>query len=200
MRSFARTAELQATILIVCVGLAWGVELVDRAAFGGSLDRFGIQPRTVDGVWGILAAPLLHGSWAHLAANTLPFLVLGWLVMLRRLRDFFVVTALVIAFGGLGVWLIGAPNTIHIGASSVLFGYVGYLLARGYFERSMGSIVLAVLVAAVYGSVLWGILPSQPGVSWEGHFAGFVSGVGAGKVLSSSPSAARVTRMPSRAR
>jgi membrane associated rhomboid family serine protease len=200
MRSFARTAELQATILIVCVGLAWGVELVDRAAFGGSLDQFGIQPRTAGGVWGILAAPLLHASWAHLAANTLPFIVLGWLVMLRRLRDFFLVTALVVVFGGLGVWLIGAPNTIHIGASGVLFGYVGYLLARGYFERSIGSIVLAVFVAAVYGSVLWGILPSQPGVSWEGHFTGFVSGVGAGKALSSSPGAARATRMPSRAR
>ncbi|HET6318555.1 MAG TPA: rhomboid family intramembrane serine protease [Chloroflexota bacterium] len=183
MRGLVRTAEVQAAILIVCVALAWVLEIVDQVVFGESLDRFGIRPRDVSALWGILVAPLLHGGWAHLATNTVPFVVLAWLVMLRRVRDFFIVTALVIVGGGLGVWLIAAPNTVHIGASGVIFGYVGYLLARGYFERSLWSVLVALVVAGVYGGALFGLLPGQPGVSWEGHLTGFVSGVGSGKLL-----------------
>jgi len=183
VRGLVRTAETQAAILIVCVALAWSLEIVDQLVLGESLDGFGIRPRNPSALWGVLAAPLLHGGWAHLATNTLPFVVLGWLVMLRRVRDFFVVTALVLLGGGLGVWLIAAPNTVHIGASGLIFGYVGYLLARGYFERSMGSIVIALAVAALYGGALFGLLPGQPGVSWEGHLTGFASGVGSGRLL-----------------
>ena len=185
MRALARTAQAQLTLLLACVALAWALELVDRLIFDGGLDRFGIRPRTPQGLWGIPAAPLLHGGWAHLAANTLPFVVLGWLVMLRRMRDFLLVTVVVVLVGGLGVWLIGAPNTIHIGASGLIFGYVGYVLARGYFERSIGSVLLAGVVAVVYGGALFGLLPGQPGISWEGHLAGFASGVGSGRLLTS---------------
>ena len=183
MGALTRTAGRQATILFACVALAWLLEVVDRVIFGGSLDRFGIRPRNLEGLSGIFFAPLLHGGWQHLAANTLPFVVLGWLVMLRRLSDFVLVSGLVIVVGGLGVWLIGAPNSVHIGASGLIFGYLGYLLARGYFERSWGSILLAGLVAVLYGGVLWGVLPGQPGISWEGHLFGFVGGVAAARVL-----------------
>jgi membrane associated rhomboid family serine protease len=186
MGALTRTAGRQAAILFTCVALAWLLELVDRVAFGGSLDRFGIRPRSLDGLSGLVFAPLLHSGWQHLAANTLPFVVLGWLVMLRRLTDFVLVSALVVVVGGLGVWLIGAPNSVHIGASGLIFGYLGYLLARGYFERSWGSILLAGLVAVLYGGVLWGVLPGQPGVSWEGHLFGFGSGVGTGKLLATT--------------
>ena len=93
MQALKQTAVTQVVILFACVAAAWSVELVDRVAYGGSLERFGIHPRDVAALWGILAAPLLHGGWAHLAANTLPFIVLSWLVMLRRLLDFVVVTA-----------------------------------------------------------------------------------------------------------
>ncbi len=183
VRGLVRTAQVQAAVLMFCLVLAWGEEIVDQLVFGESLDRFGVRPRSVPGLWGVLAAPLLHGGWAHLATNTLPFVVLGWLVMLRRVRDFFVVTALVLLGSGLGVWLIAAPNTVHIGASGVIFGYVGYLLARGYFERSVWSILIALAVAALYGGALFGLLPGQAGVSWEGHLTGFASGVGSGKLL-----------------
>lgn len=188
MRSLRQTFELQAGILVGFVVVIWGLELVDRLVFGGSLDRFGIRPRTLDGLWGILWAPLLHGGWAHLAANSVPFVVLGWLVLLRGLSAFVLVSALVVVIGGLGVWLVGAPNTVHIGASGLIFGYIGYLLARGYFERSFSSVAISIGVAVVYGSVLFGLLPGQPGTSWEGHLFGFLGGVGCGKLLTKAKS------------
>jgi membrane associated rhomboid family serine protease len=91
---------------------------------------------------------------------------------------------MVVMFGGLGVWLFAGPNTVHVGASGLIFGYVGYVLARGFFERNLLSIVLAAVVAVSYGGALWGLLPGQPGVSWEGHVFGFAAGVGAAKLLS----------------
>jgi membrane associated rhomboid family serine protease len=186
MQALTHTAFTQAAILFVCVLAAWSVELVDRVVFGGSLERFGIHPRDVGGLWGILAAPLLHVGWLHLVANTGPFLVLGWLVMLRRISDFLVVTAMAILIGGLGVWLVGAGNSIHVGASGLIFGYLGYLLARGYFERSLWAVLLGVAALLLYGGVLWGVLPGQPGISWEGHLFGFIGGAAAARVLVSS--------------
>src|SRR4030081_1271626 len=183
MSALKHTAATQAAILFGCVVVAWGVELVDRAAYNGSLERFGIHPRDLPGLWGILAAPLLHAGWLHLAANTGPFVVLGWLVMLRRISDFVVVTALATLIGGLGVWLFGAPNSVHVGASGLIFGYLGYLLARGYFERSGWAILLGGAALVLYGGVLWGVLPGQPGISWEGHLFGFVGGVAAARLL-----------------
>src|SRR5258708_5444782 len=130
MRALERAAKRQAAILFAIVLLAWLVELVDEVAFGGSLDRFGIQPRNVGALWGILAAPLLHVGWVHLASNTVPFIVLGWLVLLRGLRDFLVVTLFAVVIGGLGVWVFGAANIVTVRARCVVFGYLGYLLAR----------------------------------------------------------------------
>jgi len=183
MQALRHTAATQVLILFACVAAAWSVELVDRVAYGGSLERFGIHPRDVPGLWGILVAPLLHVGWVHLLANTGPFVVLGWLVMLRRISDFLVVTALAMLIGGLGVWLFGAPNSIHVGASGLIFGYLGYLLARGYFERSLWAVLLAVAALLLYGGVLWGVLPGQRGISWEGHLFGFVGGVAAARLL-----------------
>jgi membrane associated rhomboid family serine protease len=186
MRALERAAKVQAAILFTLVLLAWILELVDRVAYGGTLDRFGIQPREVGRLWGILVAPLLHVGWVHLASNTGPFIVLGWLVLLRGIRDFVVVSVCAILIGGLGVWIFGAANSIHVGASGVVFGYLGYLLARGYFERSVWSVVLAIGAGILYGSVLWGLVPGQSGISWEGHLFGLVGGVAAARLLVSS--------------
>ncbi len=127
--------------------------------------------------------PFLHGSFAHLAANTLPFVTFGWLIMLRETRDFFIVSALTILVSGFGVWLTGAPNSVHIGASGLIFGYFGFLLLRGYFERSFTSIAISLIVGFFYGGLIWGVLPSQPGVSWQAHFFGFVGGILAAQLL-----------------
>jgi membrane associated rhomboid family serine protease len=102
--------------------------------------------------------------------------------MLRRTSDFFVVSAIAMLVGGLGTWLFGAP-ALHIGASGVIFGYLGFLLLRGYFERKFASILFSVFVGILYGSLIWGVLPGQPGISWEGHLFGFLGGVLAAKLL-----------------
>ena len=176
-------------VLMACVALAWVMELGDFIVPGRWLDSHGIQPRTLSGLWGVLFAPLLHGGFAHLIANTVPFLMLGFLVMLRGLGTFIGVSLLIILMGGLGVWVFGKPG-LHIGASGLIFGFIGYLLARGYFERSFGSLAVAVIVAVLYGGALWGVLPGQPGISWEGHLFGFLAGVATAGVMRSRPRSA----------
>jgi membrane associated rhomboid family serine protease len=170
-------------VLMVLVVLAWVLELGDFLVPGRWMDMHGIQPRTLSGLWGILFAPVLHGSFAHLMANTIPFLVLGFLVMLRGLGTFVGVSLMVIVLGGLMVWLLAPGNSIHIGASGLIFGYIGYLLARGYFERNFSSLGIAALVALLYGGALWGVLPGQIGISWQGHLFGFLSGVATAGLL-----------------
>jgi membrane associated rhomboid family serine protease len=178
-------AELSSHIRILggFVVLIWFIEILDTFVFGRSLDLFGIIPRNVIGLRGIFLAPFLHGSFAHVATNTMPFLVLGWFIMLRGVNNFYVVSAIAAFVGGLGTWLVGSPNSVHVGASGVIFGYLGFLLFKGYFERSASAIGLSFLAAFLYGGVLWGILPIQRGISWEGHLFGFIGGIIAAKLL-----------------
>jgi membrane associated rhomboid family serine protease len=136
----------------------------------------GVWPRTAVGLWGILLAPVLHAGFGHVMANTVPFLVLGWFVMVRRMRDFFIVSVITILISGLGIWLIAPANTVHLGASGLIFGYFGYLLLRGYFERSLSSIFWSILVLFLYGGMIWGVLPQRIGVSWQSHLFGFIGG------------------------
>lgn len=173
----------QISILTTLVGIMWGVELLDSLFLNNYLNNFGIHPRTLWGLTGIFLCPFLHGGLPHLIANTVPFLTLGWFVMLRRTSDFWVVTATSMIIGGLGVWLVGGSNTVHIGASGLVFGYLGFLLLRGYFERSLSSIFLSLLILFLYGGLIWGVLPLQRGVSWEAHLFGFIGGVIAARQL-----------------
>ncbi|NCS01204.1 MAG: rhomboid family intramembrane serine protease [Microcystis aeruginosa G13-07] len=175
--------KTQAIILATFVAIFWLLEILDQFVFRGSLDIFGIIPHQVIGLRGILFAPFLHGDFSHLIANTVPFLILGWLVMLQETSDFFVVTGLTMLVGGLGVWLFAAPRSIHIGASILIFGYLGFLLLRGYFQRNIPSILLSILVFLLYGGTIWGVLPSRPGISWQGHLFGFLGGVLAAKLI-----------------
>ncbi|PSP35877.1 MAG: hypothetical protein BRC57_04615 [Cyanobacteria bacterium QS_8_48_54] len=127
---------------------------------------------------------------AHLIANTIPFITLGWFVMLQRTSDFFIVTSITMLVSGLGIWLFGTSG-LHIGASSLIFGYLGFLLLRGYFQRNFASILLSVVVGLFYGGLLLGILPSQPGISWEGHLFGFIGGVLAARLIAKRKRSAR---------
>ncbi|MFM6321436.1 MAG: rhomboid family intramembrane serine protease [Microcystis panniformis] len=175
--------KTQAIILATFVAIFWLLEILDQFVFRGSLDYFGIMPHQVIGLRGILFAPFLHGDFPHLIANTVPFLILGWLVMLQETSDFFIVTGLTMLVGGLGVWLFATPGSIHIGASILIFGYLGFLLLRGYFQRNIPSILLSILVFLLYGGTIWGVLPSRPGISWQGHLFGFLGGVLAAKLI-----------------
>lgn len=174
----------QAAVLGGMVLLMWLLELVDILFFRGGLNRYGVIPRTWVGLRGIVLMPFLHGGLAHLLANTGPFLLLGWLVMIRRAADFLYVTVVVMLVSGLGVWLVGPPRSVTIGASGLIFGYFGFLLLRVYFDRQVLSFLLAVVVFLLYGTILWGVLPQMPGVSWQAHLFGFVGGVFAARALS----------------
>jgi len=173
----------QVQILGGFVILIWVIEILDVFVFRQSLDRFGILPRNIIGLRGILFAPFLHGSFAHVAANTMPFLVLGWFIMLRGTKQFYFVSFISALVAGVGTWVFGSP-AFHIGASGVVFGYLGFLIFKGYFERSAIAIFLSFTAAFLYGGVLWGVLPLQRGISWEGHLFGFIGGVIAAKILS----------------
>lgn len=141
-----------------------------------NLDLLGIHPRKWWGLPGIFFAPLLHGGFQHLITNTTALLPLAFFVAARRERDLYLVTGVVVVVGGISVWLFGMPGSVHIGASTLVFGYIGYLMFLGWFERSLGALALAGLVLFMYGGLLFGLLPGQPGVSWESHFFGFASG------------------------
>lgn len=172
--------SIQAKVLALLLAIMWVEEAIDFVLHG-ALNQYGIVPRNVTGLRGIVFAPFLHANFTHLVANTLPFASLAWFVMLRRMRDFVIVSLTVMLIGGLGTWLIGPSYSVHIGASGVIFGYLGFLLARGFFERSWIAILLSLAVAFVYGGALWGVLPGQAGVSWQGHLFGFIGGVLAAK-------------------
>ena len=154
----------------------WAFEIVD-VALDNRLDRYGIEPRDPDGLFGVVAAPFLHAGFGHLLANSIPFVVLGLLIALQGLGRVVAVTAIVMVVSGLGTWLVAPAGTIHIGASGVVFGYATYLLARGLFNRRAVEVLIGVGVAAVWGTALLGGLMPQEGVSWQGHFFGAVGGV-----------------------
>lgn len=175
-----RSLKTQAVTLGASLAAAWTTLGVNVLA-GGALLRFGIVPRTTGGLVGILAAPFLHANMAHLLANSVPFLIFGWLVMLRDRRHFGVVTLAAVLGSGVLSWTLGAPNTVHIGASGVVFGYFGFLLLAGWYARSVGSIAISLAVAVLWGGTLMGVLPGTPGVSWQGHLGGFVGGVWAAR-------------------
>ena len=177
------TALKEFRILIIFLAIFWIVEIADFVVFNGSLDSYGIQPHTSIGLRGIVFAPFLHGNFRHLIANTLPFLTLGWLTMIQDTNDFYIASIASALVGGLGVWAIGDPNSIHIGASILVYGYLGFLLLRGYFQKNMLSIFVSVFVAIAYGGLLAGVFPSGMGISWEGHLFGFIGGAIAAKMV-----------------
>jgi membrane associated rhomboid family serine protease len=172
-----RGVDLIAPVIPVCalVAVMWFVEIVDTG-LGGDLDANGIIPRETVGLDGILWLPFLHGGFGHLIANTLPFLLLGSAIALGSLQRFVYVSLVTMAVCGIGTWLTGPDDTVHIGASGLVFGYLTYLLSRGLFARHLGYLLGGVLVFFVYGGALWGLLPS-PGVSWQGHLFGALGGI-----------------------
>jgi len=169
--------DLRRTVWILGATLTvlWLVLFANALFFNGQLVRFGIVPRTFDGLRGIAFAPFLHVGIAHLSANSVGLLLLGGLVLLRNERDFWMVALVGGLVSGLGTWLFGRPLT-HVGASGVIFAYFGYLLFAGIFERRLGSILLSLLAVFTWGGLIFGVLPGQPGVSWESHLFGVIGG------------------------
>jgi membrane associated rhomboid family serine protease len=187
-----RPFATRATALLVVVGTMWLVRIIDTFRFSGiSIIGMGILPRTWSGLYGIPVAPFIHANWPHLIANTIPLLILGSLVLLRGVREFIFVFALTALIAGLGTWLFGA-RAQHIGASGVVFGLFGYLLSRAAFDRKLSSVLVTSIVAIAYGTAMMVSLVPQAGISWSGHFFGFLGGVAAARIRYGGGRAPRV--------
>ncbi len=171
-----RLQRHRASQLLAFVGICWLVLAVDLLT-PGPLALFGVHPRTMAGLSGILFAPLLHGGVAHLMANSVPLLVLGGLIILADERRFLAAVLWSSLGAGLGAWLLGPTNSVHVGASGIVFGFLGFLLTRGFFARRVWLILLSLAVAALWGGLVFGVLPGQAGVSWQSHAGGFLGGV-----------------------
>jgi membrane associated rhomboid family serine protease len=163
-------------LLVYLLVLMWVLWMMNALLLQRVFVHLSIRPRTLAGLPGIAVAPLLHSNFRHLAANSGPFAILGTLILLQGIEVLGIVTLGCWLTSGVGIWLLGRPHTRHVGASGVVFGYLGYLLFRGYFDRSMPAMVASILVVILYSGALWGLLPLQRGRSWVGHGTGFLTG------------------------
>jgi membrane associated rhomboid family serine protease len=170
-------------ILLALVAVMWAVEVVDVAT-NLQLDQYGIEAREPEGLDGIATAPFLHVGFGHLLGNTIPFVILGLLIAFEGARRLLAVFLIVALISGLGTWLVAPEGSIHVGASGVVFGFATYLMARGWFNRRTGQIVIGVGVLVLWGGVLLGGLQPREGISWQGHLFGAIGGVVAARMLS----------------
>ncbi len=169
--------------MLALVAVMWVLEIVD-VALDNRLDRYGIEPRELDGLDGVLTAPFLHVGFGHLLGNTIPFVIMGLVIAFEGPMRLLGVTAISALASGLGTWLIAPADTIHLGASGVVFGFATYLITRGIFTRRIAELAVGVVVAVVWGGALLGGLEPQQGISWQGHLFGAIGGVIAARVLS----------------
>lgn len=179
--SSTRPIDRPATWIQAAVGTAAFVALLYLVEIIDSLDRhrldaYGVRPRDAEGLLGIAVSPLLHQGWEHLGANTVPVLVLGFLTLVGGIARGLLVTAMIWVVSGAGVWLVSPTYTITIGASGLIFGWLVYLVVRGFVSRSAGEIILGLVLLLAYGGILLGALPGQPGISWQAHLFGAVGG------------------------
>jgi membrane associated rhomboid family serine protease len=168
-------------MLLLLAGL-WILEFFDQLS-GNELDQFGIHAREIDGMPEIFTAPFLHAGWDHLISNSLPFYILGFLVLLSGLARWLASSLIIIVVSGITAWSLTPPHTIILGASGLIFGWLTYLLARGIWSRRPAQVVLAVIVLLLYGGLIWGVLPGTAGVSWQAHLGGAIGGVVAAWLL-----------------
>ncbi|GAA2865640.1 rhomboid family intramembrane serine protease [Streptosporangium fragile] len=171
-----------AIVNILLVAVMWVVEVADYV-LPGEFDLYGIRAWDPEGLGGIFLAPFLHGGFGHLMANSLPLLILGFFAALRGIGRFLAASLIIVLVSGLGVWFTSSPTAVTVGASGLVFGYFGFVVARGLFDRRALDIVIGVGVAIAYYSIIWGVLPGEDGISWQGHLFGLVGGVVAAWVV-----------------
>lgn len=164
--------------LLSFLGLLWGITFVNKL-LGYRLNIFGIYPRSIFGLIGIVCAPFLHGNFNHLFLNSIPLFVLGGLVLISGRAEFYSVTVIIVVLSGLALWLFGR-RAIHVGASALIMGYLGFLLIQAFTEITIITFVIGFISIYYFGLLLLGIFPStEKGISWEGHLFGLLAGLAA---------------------
>jgi membrane associated rhomboid family serine protease len=194
----SRAVSAIVLVTLMLTGM-WALEVTDYVVTddsgANSLDQYGIRAHQVGDLPHIFSAPFLHAGFGHLMANSIPFLVLGFLAAVRGVGKFLLANLIVILVAGIGVWLTGPSNGVTLGASILIFGYFGYLLGRGVFERHLTDIGIAVAVAVVYGTMIFGVLPNDPTISWQGHLFGLFGGLLSARALRRRREPARPHRL-----
>ncbi|SDO32924.1 Rhomboid family protein [Actinacidiphila guanduensis] len=176
-----------AMLMLAWLALLWGVEAIDTLS-GNRLDGLGITPRRSGELVDIVPSAFIHFGFGHLASNSLPLLVLGFIAALRGIGRFLAVSLVIIVIDGLGVWLFSPAHTNTAGASGLIFGLFSYLLVRGFVDHRVLDVVVGLAIGAYYGtSILWGVLPVHTGVSWQGHLFGLIAGVTAAYLFRERP-------------
>ncbi|WP_295644202.1 rhomboid family intramembrane serine protease [uncultured Corynebacterium sp.] len=187
MKTTRLKTAITSTVLFLII--IWAVHFVNFLS-GMRLSGFGIHPLHLDGLVGIVAAPFLHADFGHLVANSSIAMIVVFLIALSGRKILWMSSVVIALVAGLGTWLLGGPNTLHIGASGLIFGWLVFLIVRGLFTHQILQILLGAGVLFTYGSVLWGVLPTTPGVSWQGHFFGAIGGLLAAWMLGRKGTAA----------
>jgi len=170
-------------VIGVLVAVMWVLEIANKID-GQGLDGDGIYARSLKGLPGIISSPFLHAGFDHLIGNTIPFVILGIVIAAAGARRVVEVTVIVLVVAGLGTWLTAPSHVSTIGASGIVFGYAGFLISRGFFQRSFAAIAIGVVVAVLFGASLAGDLFPHAGVSWQDHLFGALGGILAAKVVS----------------
>ena len=183
--------------LLAFMAAIWGIQALNDVSGYGRNTLFGRIPRHLGGIDGVLAMPFLHGSYDHLISNTPPLLMMGGLLALTATRALIAVNGVIIILGGALVWLFG-ETAIHVGASGLIFGWFGFLVARGFVDRSPITLATSVFIAMLYGSIVWGMVPGQTGISWEAHLFGARAGVAAAIFVRSNIHAPRLRNVDQR--
>jgi membrane associated rhomboid family serine protease len=161
--------------VLYLVVIIWTVEVVNLL-LGHRLTSLGVLPRSSSGLIGIVLSPFIHAGFWHAVSNTIPLLILGGLTLAADKARFWMTTVSIILLSGTFVWVF-ARSSYHVGASGLVFGYFGALIARAIIERSLKSIVLAMITITLYGGLVWGVLPLRSYISFEGHFFGLIAGI-----------------------
>jgi membrane associated rhomboid family serine protease len=184
-------AEARKALLVMLgvIALLWALQIANWADSYGLDQHFGILPRDVFRLPDILTAPFLHFSWTHIEANSGPLFVFGFLAAFRGVSRFLGVTAVVVVTSGLGVWLFQGSGELTVGASGVIYGYFGYVVVKGLFDRRLLDVAVGVVMALSFAYILVAVVPGTPGVSWIGHLSGLVGGVFSGWLFRSRRSA-----------
>ena len=166
--------RLALKITLVFIGILWAIFIID-AAFGLRLGRFGLRPGSIPGLVGVVTAPLLHGSFQHILSNTIPLLIsLTATLYLYPASGIRVIPLIWIGSGALS-WVIGRPS-LHYGASGLIYGLLAYVFMSGILRHDLRSVAVSLLVGFLYGSMVWGVLPIRPHMSWEMHLSGALIG------------------------